>query len=471
MRGAWPVPQIREAEAALMARLPDGALMARAAFALSVEAARLIGFTYGARVGLLVGRGDNGGDALFAGALLARRGAQVRAVLAEPGRAHEHGLAALRSAGGLVVELDDLGDADLLIDGLLGIGAAGPLREFLVPIVQFANTSSAPVLAVDLPSGISPTTGEVPGDAIRATVTLCMGALKPGLLVGDGRNHCGRIEVVDIGLSSVLPSPDVYELDESDVASLVRPPTPEDEKYTRGVVGIAAGSKDYPGAAVLTTGAARLSGVGVVRYAGPVMTSVVAAFPDVVVCPTVASAGPVQAWVLGPGFGTSPEAEMQVETIMSTDVPLVLDADGLNIVAKRRELLDHRTAPTIITPHTREFERLFGELGTDRFAAARRAAREAGCTVLLKGFATIVAEPSGRCFVNPTGHPALATAGSGDVLAGLVGGLLATNVEPALAAAGGAWVHGRAAAVASEGGPVTASDLHDAVRQVLASLR
>lgn len=471
MRGAWSVPQIREAEAALMARLPEGALMAKAAFALSVEAARMMGFTYGAQVGLLVGRGDNGGDALFAGALLAHRGAQVRAVLAEPGRAHERGLAALLDAGGRVVELEDLGDVDLLVDGLLGIGATGPLREFIVPIVQLANTSPAPVLAVDLPSGISPTTGEVPGEAIRASVTLCMGALKPGLLVGDGRNHCGRIEVVDIGLAPVLPEADVHVLDERDVAPLVRPPTPDDEKYTRGVVGIAAGSKDYPGAAVLTTGAARLSGVGVVRYAGPVMASVVAAYPDVVVCPTVASAGPVQAWVIGPGFGKSPEAEMQVETILATDVPVVLDADGLNIVAGRRELLDGRKAPTIITPHGREFERLFGEPGSDRLAAARRAAAESGCTVLFKGFATIVAEPSGHCYVNTTGHPALATAGSGDVLAGLIGGLLASGVEPPLAAAAGAWLHGRAAALAAESGPVTASDLHDAVREVLASLR
>jgi len=298
MKGAWPVAEIRAAEAALMAQLPDGALMARAAFALSIEAGRMLGAAYGSQVVLLAGRGDNGGDALYAGALLAQRGAGVRAVLAEPGRAHEGGLAALRAAGGRIVALADAGDPDLIIDGLLGIGAAGALREQFRPLVEWANDAGAPVLAVDLPSGITPDTGAVDGPAITATTTLCMGAYKPGLLVGDARLRCGRIEVVDIGLGPVLPPSTLLVLEDADVADLLRRPRPDDDKYTRGVVGIAAGSQTYPGAALLATSSARVSGCGAVRYAGPVAKSVVRAYPDVIASRSVKDAGRVQAWVI-----------------------------------------------------------------------------------------------------------------------------------------------------------------------------
>lgn len=468
MRGAWPVAQIRAAEDELLATVPDGSLMAKAAFALAVEAVRITGFAYGARVVLLVGVGNNGGDALYAGALLAHRGAAVQAVLSQPSAAHPAGLAAFREAGGRVVPLSAVGDCDLVIDGLVGIGATGPLRESLVPLAEFANACATPVLAVDIPSGISPDTGEVDGVAVEAAVTLTMGALKPGLLVGDGRLHSGRIEVVDIGLGPLLPAASVWELDERDVADALASPRATDDKYTRGVVGVAAGSSQYPGAALLTTSAARLTGVGAVRYAGPVAEAVVRAFPDVIVSPSVEEAGRTQAWIVGPGLGSSPEAFALVEAVLGADVPAVVDADGLNLLAGSMDPLVGRTAPTVLTPHDREFERLFGPLGADRLGAARRAARDTGCVVLLKGFATVVADPSGQCFVNPTGHPALATAGSGDVLSGLIGGLLATGLSESMAAAVGAWLHGRAGATAEA--PVTATDLPDALRTVLRTL-
>lgn len=463
MRGAWTVEQIRAAERQVMARLPAGTLMARAARAIAVTASELIGFSYGARVLLLVGAGDNGADALYAGAELARRGAAVRAVLGSS-KASQPALAALRTAGGRVVELAAAGPADLVIDGLVGIGARGPLREPMLPLVAAAEGRR--VLAVDLPSGVDPDTGTVAGPAVRAELTVCLGGLKPGLLVGPGRVHAGQVRLIDIGITGALPEPTVCQLEDADAR--IRRPGPRDDKYTRGVVGVAAGSAAYPGAALLCTGAARLGGVGAVRYAGHAAAEVVRRHPEVLVTGAVAEAGRVQAWVVGPGLGSDEDAVRSLRAVLAADVPVVIDADGLNLLAERRELLGQRTAATVLTPHDREYQRLFGEVGDDRIGAARRAAAESGATVLLKGYATVVAEPAGRCYVNPTGHPALATAGSGDVLAGLVGSLLATGIEPGRAAAIAAYLHGRAAAGAARHSPVVAGHLVAALAAELA---
>jgi hydroxyethylthiazole kinase-like uncharacterized protein yjeF len=237
------------------------------------------------------------------------------------------------------------------------------------------------------------------------------------------------------------------------------------------VVGVAAGSAAYPGAALLCTGSARLGGVGAVRYAGHAAREVVRSYPEVLVTDTVAEAGRVQAWVVGPGLGDAEDAVESLTAVLGADVPVAVDADGLNLLAGRRQLLGSRSAPTVLTPHDREYQRLFGEVGEDRVAAARRAAAEVGATVLLKGFVTVVAEPNGSCYLNPTGHPALATAGSGDVLAGLIGSLLATGCPPGLAAASAAYLHGRAAARAARHGPVLAGQLVAALSAELAADR
>lgn len=465
MYGCWPAEQIRAAERQLIARLPSGALMARAAQAVAVQAAAMLGRCYGARVLLLVGVGDNGGDALLAGASLARRGVRVRAVLADPARAHAGGLAALLAAGGRVVGLDQAGRSDLIVDGLVGIGASGPLRASLLPLAGHANSAGVPVLAVDLPSGVDPDTGAVAGPAIVATQTACMGGHKPGLLVGAGRQHAGVVRLVPLGLT--LPAPDCQVLEPADLAAVVARPGPDDDKYTRGVVGVAAGSAAYPGAAQLCVGAARLAGVGAVRFAGQAAAEVVRRYPEVLVTDTPAEAGRVQAWTVGPGLGNGPSAEQALTAVLASDVPVVVDADGLNLLAGSTERLTGRSAPTVLTPHDREFERLFGPVGDDRVGAARRAAAELGVVVLLKGYVTVVAGPSGRCYLNPTGVPELATAGSGDVLAGLTGSLLATGVEPELAAAAAAWLHGRAGERATANGPVVAGDLIPALRAEL----
>ncbi|MGI8665522.1 MAG: NAD(P)H-hydrate dehydratase [Jatrophihabitans sp.] len=467
MRGVWSSADVRAAERQVLAGLPAGALMAKAARAVAVQASSMLGFTYGARVLLLVGWGDNGADALFAGAELARRGVAVRAVLADPARTSGPALRALRAAGGRTVALAAAGPADLIVDGLVGLGAHGRLREPLPALVAHAAASPAPVLAVDLPSGVDPDTGAVTGPAITATVTVCMGALKAGLLVGPGRVRSGTVRLVDLGLAGALGEPAAWQLTDADVADAIRRPGPADDKYTRGVVGVAAGSKAYPGAAQLCVGSARLGGVGAVRYAGHAAAEVVRRWPEVLVTDTVADAGRVQAWVVGPGLGDGAEALDSLRAVLGSPVGVVVDADGLNLLAKHRELLAGRSAPTVLTPHDREFERLFGAVGEDRIGAARRAAAESGTVVLLKGDATVVAGPDGRCYLNPTGSAQLATAGSGDVLAGLTGSLLATGIEAGVAAAIAAYLHGRAASLAGADGPLVAGDLIRALRAEL----
>ena len=446
-----------------MARLPDGALMQRAAAGLAVHCGQLLGQVYGARVVLLVGSGDNGGDALYAGARLSRRGARVSAILLNPDRAHPAGLAALRAAGGRIADATALHDADLVVDGILGIGGRGGLRETAAKLA--ASARERLTVAVDLPSGVDADTGAVEGDAIRADVTVTFGALKPGLVSGEGAERAGQVRLVDIGLAPELPAARTLVLEAPDVARYLPAPHASDDKYTRGVVGVLAGSPAYPGAGVLATGAALHGGAGLLRYLGRVPDAVRAHYPDVVVHE---DARPhevrVQAWVVGPGLGTDDAAMELLTDALRSDLPVIVDADGITLVARAPGLVRARQAPTVLTPHDREFERLAGDVGADRIGAARRAAADLRASVLLKGNATVVADPEGRAYVNPTGTPWLATAGSGDVLSGLIGSLLASRLDATLAAAVGAYVHGVAGQLAASDGPPSAVDVLGALR-------
>lgn len=468
MNAAHTVAQVRAAEAELMSRLPPGALMQRAAAGLAVACARRLGKVYGARVVLLVGGGDNGADALWAGSRLARRGARVTAVLT--GEPRPDALAELRAAGGRTAEVaTHLATADLVVDGLVGIGGRGPLRPAAAALAE--QCVGHDVVAVDLPSGVDADTGAVVGPAVRAALTVTFGTLKPGLLVGAGRRHAGRVELVDIGLAPYLPPADVEQLTPRDVAALLPVAEPGSDKYSRGVVGVAAGSTRYTGAGVLTVGAAVRAGVGMVRFVGAphAAEQVRTRWPEVIVTEArgagVVDAGRVQAWVVGPGLGTDDEAAATVEAVLAQDVPVLVDADGLTLVAQHPEWLRRRTAPTLLTPHNREFTRFRlagGEqmspaaVSDDRLDAARRLAGALGVTVLLKGDATIVAEPGGRARVNPTGSPLLATAGTGDVLSGACGALLAAGLDPLDAGSVGAYLHGRAGALSAGGASTSA---------------
>ncbi|MFF1515383.1 NAD(P)H-hydrate dehydratase [Streptomyces sp. NPDC058305] len=467
MRTAYSVETVRAAERELMARLPEGALMQRAAAGLAAACADLLGRVYGSRVVLLVGSGDNGGDALYAGARLARRGAGVTAVLLAPDRTHPGGRAALLRAGGTTAAPDTaeplLRRADLIVDGIVGIGGKGGLRPDAARLAELADASRAAVVAVDLPSGVEADTGEVLGDAVRADLTVTFGTHKPGLLVDPARGYAGSVHLVDIGLD--LPEQaDLEALQHADVAARLPRPGAASDKYRRGVVGIAAGSARYPGAAVLAVSGALRGGAGAVRYVGPAAGAVIARFPETLVSGEgPAKAGRVQAWVVGPGIG---DDATSVAEVLAADVPVLVDADALRLADQ--ETVRARSAPTLLTPHAGEAAALLGvareAVEEARLASVRELAGLYGATVLLKGATTLVAGPvGGPVRVNATGTAWLATAGSGDVLSGLAGSLLASGLSALDAGSVAAYLHGLAGRFAADGAPAGAHDVAAAV--------
>jgi hydroxyethylthiazole kinase-like uncharacterized protein yjeF len=426
----------------------------------------------GRRVCAVVGSGDNGGDALWAATFLRRRGAAADAILLKPERTHQKGLAAFRKAGGRIVERVAAA-TDLVIDGVVGISGSGALRPDAAQVFKAVDANAIPVVAVDIPSGVDVATGAVTGPAVHAALTVTFGGLKPVHALGD----CGRVRLVDIGLE--LPGPlgaVALGFDAADVAARWPMPGPHDDKYTQGVTGVMAGSSTYPGAAVLCTGAAVAATSGMVRYAGSAHTEVLAHWPEVIASPTPAAAGRVQAWVVGPGLGTDETGAAALWFALGTDVPVLVDADGLTILAAHPDMISGRRAPTVLTPHAGEFARLAGgPPGDDRVGATRKLADALGVTVLLKGNVTVIAEPGGPVYLNPAGQSWAATAGSGDVLSGMIGALLAAGLPTGEAAAAAAFVHARAAALsAADPGPgdapTSASRIVPHIRAALASL-
>jgi hydroxyethylthiazole kinase-like uncharacterized protein yjeF len=457
VRPVWDVERIRLFEREC--GVPEGVLIDRASTAVARRASQLLGRTYGARVLVVAGTGHNGADALWAGARLADRGADVDVALPLGEPRDEHGLRPLRRLRRRVS-----GMYDLVIDGVLGVGArAFDERPPWASLLEGAN-----VLAVDLPTGVDADTGAVGAWAVRAAVTVTFGGLKPGLVVGAGADHAGLVEVRTIGMFP--PSFGIFEseptsvLDGSDVAAWLGPPAADTDKYRRGVVGVWAGSAAYPGAAALAVRGAQRTGCGYVRLVAPraVADAVRAAFPEVVAAEPDGDLPRADVWVVGPGLGEG--AEEAVARVLVTDLPVVVDADGLRGVTGRLD----RSAATVLTPHTGEFERLTGvaraDAERDRIGVARRASRDLGATVLLKGTTTVVAD-DGAVLVNPTGTPWLATAGTGDVLSGAIGALLARGLSAPHAAAGAAWLHGLAARLAAGDPPaaVTAMDVAEAL--------
>ena len=504
MESAYSVAAVRRAEDAAMAALPEDALMQRAAFGLATRCARILleqrGALVGAKVVVLTGSGNNGGDALWAAARLASRGVAVTAILVS-GRWHQAGAAALLRVGGRLepVEVGNYGElidaADLVLDGILGIGGAGALRDPATDLAARAAAAAAYVVAVDLPSGVDADTGAVADSAavVAAQETVTFGCLKPGLLVSPGANFTGRLTLVDIGLPlGEAGLPVATRVTQSDAASLLPEPGPNDDKYTRGVVGVVAGSPPYPGAGILCSGSARLGGAGMVRYAGSAPVGVVARWPEVVIASDgPAKAGRVQAWVAGPGAGTDAPARQRLVEVLQSEELVVVDADGLTLISADqglRDMVGARHAEgrvTVITPHAGEFSRLGFELPpdskADRLGAVRGAAESLGAVVLLKGHETVVADPGGAVFINTVSDSVLATAGSGDVLAGLLGSLLAAEAarhgsldDPTVAfiSASAALIHGLAGCLAAASGrPVTSEDVLSSVPEAIARLR
>jgi hydroxyethylthiazole kinase-like uncharacterized protein yjeF len=360
---------------------------------------------------------------------------------------------------------------DVVLDGVVGISGKGPLRPAAAQIFAAIDAAGIPVVAVDIPSGIDVQTGAVTGPAVTAALTVTFGGLKPVHALAD----CGRVELVDIGLD--LPSTDLVGLDAADVTARWPVPGPHDDKYTQGVVGILAGSATYPGAAILCTGAAVAATSGMVRYAGAAAAEVLAHWPEVVAAPSAAAAGRVQAWCVGPGLGTGDAALADLTFALGTDLPVIVDADGLTVLAANQHLVSGRSAPTVLTPHAGEYARFgIGAVGDDRVAAARQLAESLCATVLLKGNVTVIADPGTHLtYLNPAGGSWAATAGSGDVLSGIIGALLAAGLPAGQAAAMAAFVHARAAnASAADPGPApvptSASAILSHIRSAIAQL-
>lgn len=487
MRQAHTVAEVRAAEQVLLDALPEGALMARAATGLAHAVIDFLGGAVGRRVVLLVGSGDNGGDALFAGAQLARRGAAVEAVLLGSS-VHEAGLAALRAAGGRAapwhgrsrhLEGQDLpprrtgrdSSADVVVDGIVGIGGRPGLRPDAVAARE--AYAGVPVVAVDVPSGVDVDTGRVDGPHVRADLTVTFGTHKVCHLVDPAAEACGTVHLVDIGLE--LPEAAVGSLRPATVARMLPQPGPVDHKYTRGVVGVRAGSARYPGAGLLCVAGAASGLAGMVRYR-PVdddpdtARRVLSAHPEV-----VTGEGRVQAWVVGSGGGE--KASEALAAALADGVPVVVDADALATV----------TGPTegrfVLTPHAGELARMLDvareEVEADQLRHARLAAERFAAVTVLKSRHSLVAHPDGRVRVTTTGTPWLATAGAGDVLAGVIGALLAAGLEAFDAAAAGSWLHGAAATLAARGGelsgdsplgPIVAGDVAAAVPEAVRRL-
>ncbi|MBX7445223.1 MULTISPECIES: NAD(P)H-hydrate dehydratase [unclassified Arthrobacter] len=501
MISAYTGTQVRAAEEPLLASGLGDVLMQRAAHGLAnavvhelkARGARL----NGAGVAVLAGKGNNGGDGLYAAAFLAARGMRTTAVLTGDA-AHPDGLAAFERAGGRVhrlteAALPDLaaeaGRADVVIDAILGTGAKGGLRGIAADLVRAITDGNGRglVVACDLPSGVDADTGEAAAPVLAADLTVTFGGAKAGLLADPGADHAGRVLVVPIGIEEHLPRPALRRLGDDELAQLLPHPARRAHKYSRGVLGVVAGSEDYPGAAVLACRGALAAGVGMVRYLGPpsVADLVRQACPEVVCSTGTVAENRVQAWLVGSGIGPRDHEQLtRAREAIVSELPVVADAGAL-------PALPAMLAPhVVLTPHAGELASLFQRLGhgEDReaveagtLAAVRHAAERTGATVLLKGATTLVAAPWGTTFSQADGIPWLATAGSGDVLAGVIGALLAQaghDVEPfralgiddddrwAALAALGAALHGRAGTAASEraaGGPIAASGIANTI--------
>ena len=403
---------------------PVEVLMDRAGRALARTARRLLGGTYGRRAVLLCGKGNNGGDGLVAARVLRRWGVDARV----------HRLDGLDR----VACERDLRRADLAVDAMFGTGFRGALEGGAAWAAAAMAELGVPVLAADVPSGVDGSTGAVEGAAVDADHTLCFGALKTGLLLFPGAAHAGSLDVADIGLDLSTAGRPVEVFGEADVASLLPEPPPESHKWRTALM-VVAGSAGMLGAARFVTAAAARTGSGMVVLGVPgEELARRAGGREVVVRPLGAT---VDGWLdepaakevldgldrfralaVGPGLGTEDATVTAVRRLVAeAAVPTLVDADGLNALAGDLAAIRDRRAPTVLTPHDGEFARLAGAPpGVDRIGAVTRLAAGTGAVVLLKGSRTIVADPDGRVAVNTTGGPWLATAGTGDVLSGVV---------------------------------------------------
>ncbi|MCU0869385.1 MAG: NAD(P)H-hydrate dehydratase [Burkholderiales bacterium] len=473
---------IRAVEAAAFATDPAPRLMARAGAAAAAIAVEMLGDHPAPHVLVLAGPGNNGGDAWVVARTLRERWIDTTVVFTgDPERLPADARAALAAwtaAGGTWSPglSPHAARPALVVDGLFGIGLRRPLDAAHAALVAHAHASGAPVLALDVPSGLDADTGQPVGDAVmRATRTATFIAHKPGLLMAHGPDHAGQVQVCDLGLGPLIATvPAGRVLDAATIAATLAPRPRASHKGSHGDVRVVGGGAGMGGAALLAGRAALLAGAGrvFVHRLDPAAPPFDPVTPELMLRDaTLPDAPPTRTvLVVGCGYGTHADAVARLPALLATPVPLVLDADALNLIAARPDQADAvaaRAAPTVVTPHPAEAARLLGtdtaHVQRDRLGAARTLAARLRATVLLKGVGTVIATTGGEWAINPTGNPGLAAAGMGDVLAGAIGALMAQGVPAPRAAEAGAWWHGAAAdrLVARGIGPVglTASEV------------
>ena len=453
MRPVLTVAEMRAVDEAAQATVSLETLVARAGFAVAAAALDLMGGAYGRRVVVIAGPGNNGADGRVAAAVLARRGARVTVVPVARG-----------------IPVPAVGPCDLVVDAAFGTGFRGELAGPPVP-------DGVPVLAVDIPSGVDGDSGVAAGSPLAAAATVTFAAEKPGLLQGDGPGLAGRVRVADIGLPTATAR--IHVVEDGDVADRVPRRRRDDHKWRTSVL-VVAGSPGMTGAAELCALGALRAGAGMVRVAvpgaplgsTPVTEAVGVALPSLGWADrALEELARCRALVVGPGLGRDPGTAGEVRRLLAAaPVPAVVDADALVALAGAGTVPAPPGAPRVVTPHAGEFRTLTGEdPGPDRVAAARRLAVGWRTVALVKGTTTAVADPDGSVLLATAATSALATAGTGDVLAGVIGALLARGA-PALWAAGlGAHVHGCAGRLGPAEG-LRAGDLPDAVSAVLSAL-
>jgi ADP-dependent NAD(P)H-hydrate dehydratase / NAD(P)H-hydrate epimerase len=475
--------------------IPAQLLMERAGRAVARAAVDVMGGTYGRRAVVVCGKGNNGGDGLVAGRHLARWGVRVSVVavealadLREPAATNASRLEEAPSIRVLPFSdatlARELERADVTIDAIFGTGFRGIPEDEWADAIAGVNACFAPVVAVDIPSGVNGATGAVEGDAVRADLTVTFGAAKVGAVVLPGAEFAGAVRVADIGFPQDLMRPDAFLVEPSDVAAVLPERSIDTHKRATGVLLVVAGSRGMTGAVRLIAEAAGRIGAGLIQVAVPrsILSVVQTELVETTFLPldetsagTIGAASldivlerldGVDALAIGPGLSTDEETAGFVrELVRASPVPFVLDADGLNAFAGRAIDLADRKAEAVLTPHAGEFARLCDvtarELAADRLRHARALAATTGAVTLLKGSRTLVVTSDGTVRVNPTGGPVLATAGSGDVLTGVIGGLLSRGLAPIDAASAGAYVHGLAGILAgrSLGEGTIASDI------------
>src|SRR5689334_4017005 len=479
--------EVRAIEAAAAASKKPPQLMERAGLAAAEAARDLCGGT-GKPILVLAGPGNNGGDAFIVARHLKKWFFKVTVVFAGDEKKlssdAKAALAAWRKAGGTTTpSLPAAQRWAMVVDGIFGIGLTRKVGEPYAKWIETVNNLGVPVLALDVPSGLHSDTGRVMGCAVRATRTATFIALKPGLLTLDGPDHCGEIHLHTLDLDAQSLHPVAGSLIGRDVVAQALPPRRlNSHKGSYGSVGVIGGDHGMVGAALLAARAALKTGagrvyVGLLAHDAPLLD---ATQPELMLrsADEVLKLRQLSCLAVGPGLGQMPDAAFYLQWALEARMPLVLDADALNIIASSGELKNklNRAATTkILTPHPAEAARLLGtgtaDVQNDRITAALALAKQFKSLVVLKGAGSVCAAPGGSWHINPSGNPGMASAGMGDVLTGIIAALLAQGAEPGLALLAGVYLHGAAAdqAVANGAGPVglTATETIDAVRTLL----